>query len=84
MKQAVSMKGIAGRCLSLITALKLEPAKRSYAGVCDYCTRCGACAENCPAGAISLEKGKSHVFAQILWRKTGQSTLPVMGAENVR
>ncbi|MGB4438837.1 MAG: 4Fe-4S binding protein, partial [Sedimentibacter sp.] len=25
-----------------------------------YCTMCGACANNCPVNAISIENGKDH------------------------
>lgn len=56
----ITKKGIAGRYLSVITAAQFASDKRPYTGVYDYCIRCGACSRNCPAGAISLEKGKSH------------------------
>ena len=38
-----------------------EPFTRSYAGVYDYCIRCGACMRNCPANAISLKHGKNNI-----------------------
>ncbi|MDR2143058.1 MAG: 4Fe-4S binding protein [Treponema sp.] len=69
----ITSRGIAGRFISVITAACFEPSPRSYSGVYEYCTRCGACARNCPAGAISPEKGKIHPVCsefQEGWRKT--------------
>jgi epoxyqueuosine reductase QueG len=72
-KGLITSRGIAGRFISVITAACFEPSPRSYRGVYEYCTRCGACARNCPAGAISLEQGKIHPRCsefQEGWRKT--------------
>ncbi|MDR1129078.1 MAG: 4Fe-4S binding protein [Treponema sp.] len=57
----ITSLGVAGRLASLITDWELAPSERAYTGIYDYCSRCGACAKNCPAGAISLEQGKRHV-----------------------
>ena len=59
-KGLITRKGVAGRFLSIISNISLEPDKRPYTGVYDYCTFCGACANNCPAKAISIEGGKLH------------------------
>ena len=59
-KGLISRKGVAGRYLSIITAACFEADKRPYTGIYDYCLSCGACVHNCPAGAISKEKGKIH------------------------
>lgn len=59
-KGLITEKGIAGRLGSLIVSAKFEPRRRAYTGIYEYCTRCGACIRRCPAGAISLEKGKEH------------------------
>ncbi|MDR1059546.1 MAG: 4Fe-4S binding protein [Treponema sp.] len=56
----ITRRGIAGRFISLITSAPFEPDKRGYSGIYEYCIRCGACARNCPAGAISMEGGKRH------------------------
>jgi epoxyqueuosine reductase QueG len=56
----ITRKGVAGRYVSIITNAVFEPVKRPYTGVYDYCINCGACIRNCPAGAISKEKGKLH------------------------
>jgi len=56
----ITRKGVAGRFLSVITSASFEPTDRPYNGVYDYCNSCGACAANCPARAISSDKGKSH------------------------
>lgn len=60
-KGLITRKGIAGRFGSIITELQLEPDQRNYSGIYEYCTMCGACVKNCPAGAISLEEGKEHL-----------------------
>ena len=59
-KGLITRKGVAGRYLSVITSAFFEPTERPYKGVYDYCILCGACAANCPVGAISKENGKLH------------------------
>jgi epoxyqueuosine reductase QueG len=59
-KGLITEKGIAGRFLSVICTAVFEANPRPYSGIYDYCIRCGACVRNCPAKAISLEKGKIH------------------------
>ena len=59
-KGLITRKGVAGRYLSIITTADFEPDRRPYTGIYDYCIKCGACARNCPAMAISKERGKLH------------------------
>ena len=59
-KGLITRKGVAGRFSSIITRALFEGDKRPYKGIYDYCTGCGACIRNCPAKAISKEKGKLH------------------------
>lgn len=56
----ITRKGVAGRFTSIITDLEHIPLERDYEGIYDYCAMCGACVKNCPAEAITLEKGKDH------------------------
>jgi len=56
----ITRRGMAGRLASIITDLYIEPDKRTYKDIYEYCIMCGACARNCPAKAISFEKGKNH------------------------
>ena len=56
----ITARGVAGRFGSIVTTLALEPSPRDYTDIYEYCSRCGACVRNCPANAISLEKGKEH------------------------
>ena len=57
----ITEKGMAGRFASIITASEFIPSVRKYTGVDDYCIKCGACAGNCPANAISLKYGKNNI-----------------------
>ena len=59
-KGLITRKGVAGRYISIITTVFFEPDKRPYSGIYDYCSFCYACVRNCPAKAISKEKGKIH------------------------
>ena len=59
-KGLITERGVSGRFGSVVTDAPLPVSTRGYTGLYDYCTRCGACARNCPARAISLEHGKSH------------------------
>lgn len=59
-KGLITARGVAGRFTSVITDLPLSPDERPYTGVYEYCSQCGACVKNCPAGAIDLETGKDH------------------------
>jgi epoxyqueuosine reductase QueG len=56
----ITARGVAGRFGSVLTDAWFERDRRPYGRYDEYCTRCGACARNCPAGAISLEGGKRH------------------------
>lgn len=62
----ITEKGCAGMLGSLIVSAKLPATKRPYSEIDEYCTKCGACVDRCPAGAISLESGKDaracHVY----------------------
>lgn len=57
----ITKRGMAGRIGSIIMGAEFEPDERTYKGIYDFCTRCGACAVRCPAEAISLEYGKNNV-----------------------
>lgn len=60
-KGLITKKGMAGRLVSVVTEQAFEKTKRGYTEIYEYCTRCGACIQHCPAQAISLEKGKEHL-----------------------
>jgi len=55
----ITSSGSAGRYGSVIGDFALEPTKRLYKEVDEYCTKCGACIDRCPPRAIS-ENGKDH------------------------
>ena len=57
----ISERGMAGRYASIIVSADFEPSPRKYSGIDDYCIKCGVCARNCPANAISLKHGKNNI-----------------------
>ena len=75
----ITKKGTAGRFASLIVSEKWEADKREYTGVYDYCIRCGACARNCPAGAISPEAGKNNILCDTYATKLKEKFAPRYG-----
>lgn len=61
----ITEKGMAGRFASVIITEEFEADKRDYTGIDDYCIRCGACARNCPANAITLKNGKNNIKCRL-------------------
>ena len=59
-KGLITEKGVSGRFGSVITDFDFECDTRKYTELYEYCSMCGKCIENCPANAISFEKGKEH------------------------
>lgn len=68
----ITKAGIAGRFGSLITDLELTPDIKEYNSLYEYCSMCGACIKNCPADAISLDKGKKHLPCFMFLNKTAK------------
>lgn len=75
----ITAKGIAGRLGSIVTGLQIVPDTRKYTEINEYCTMCGSCAKNCPAGAISVEKGKDHKACSAFLDKTMEKFRPRYG-----
>lgn len=50
----ITEKGTAGRLVSIVTDLELEPDTRDYEGAFDYCNKCGACVRRCPIDALKV------------------------------
>ena len=48
----ITKEGTAGRFISIVTDLKIEPTPRDYVGIYEYCIKCGRCIKNCPVNAI--------------------------------
>lgn len=78
-KGLITEKGVCGRFGSVITELYLPADKREYEGIYEYCTQCGACVKNCPADAISLDKGKNHLVCTYFLNKTAAKHKPRYG-----
>jgi len=78
-KGLITKKGIAGRFGSIVTELYLDPSQREYTSIYEYCSMCGACGKNCPAKAISIEKGKNHTICSDFLAKTAEKYNPRYG-----
>jgi epoxyqueuosine reductase len=78
-KGLITEKGIAGRFGSIVTELEIEPDVRDYDGIYEYCSMCGKCAKNCPAGAISIENGKNHQLCSRFLDITSEKYKPRYG-----
>lgn len=70
----ITEKGVAHRCGSVITELKLKPTIRYYEGVYDYCLfysskTCKACIKRCPAGAITQDGHNKDICFQYIREK---------------
>ncbi|KOA18561.1 4Fe-4S binding domain protein [Clostridium homopropionicum DSM 5847] len=59
--------------------LDLEPDRRDYENIYEYCSMCGKCVKNCPANAISLIYGKSHDACSDFLDKTAEKYKPRYG-----
>lgn len=75
----ITKKGMAGRIASIVMDAEFEPDERTYTGAYDFCIRCGACAANCPAGAITLEYGKNNVKCSRYLDQTKEQFFPRYG-----
>ena len=78
-KGLITSKGVAGRLGSIITSLELSPTERPYKRIDEYCIKCGVCVRNCPANAISLEKGKENFPCSELLKKILEENYPYYG-----
>ena len=75
----ITERGMAGRITSIIIDEELDPTKRPYTEIYEFCIRCGACAVRCPAGAISVEYGKNNVVCKRYLDKTKEQYSPRYG-----
>ena len=70
----ITRKGLAMRCGSVVTNMKLEPAPRPYANRSANCRyyaygKCGVCIQRCPGGAISESGHDKLKCAEVLFEK---------------
>lgn len=78
-KGLITKKGMAGRFGSIITDLELDPDKRDYEDIYEYCSMCGKCIKNCPVNAISFEDGKNHDICSSFLDQTKEKFKPRYG-----
>lgn len=71
--------GTAGRLISLVTTLPLEPTPRPYTDLLEYCIRCGTCAKSCPMNAISVERLKDNKLCDAFIDKVRAKETPYYG-----
>jgi epoxyqueuosine reductase QueG len=53
MTNFITNKGTCGRLISVVTDWDIEPDKKDYTGLYDYCSACYACYRACPGQAFS-------------------------------
>ena len=75
----ISEIGTAGRLMSFITTLSLEPTPRPYEDLLEYCSKCCSCIPACPGKAISLEQLKDHVLCDEWTSKVREMFYPYYG-----
>lgn len=78
-KGLITRKGICGRIGSLVTDLPVRPNQRAYSDIYEYCNKCGACVNNCPVMAISIENGKDHIPCSKFLDETKERFKPRFG-----
>ena len=78
MTNFISKAGTCGRLNSIVTNWETTPDEKDYKGVHDYCSKCKACFEACPAGALS-DEGKSIEKCQAFIREMTANSLPRVG-----
>ena len=74
----ISRLGVCGRLISVVTDWDAPPDPKDYQGLYDYCSGCGACYANCPAGALS-ENGKDIDKCSAYLGKISQKFAPRYG-----
>lgn len=77
-KGLITERGVAGRFGSIIIDAPLTVTPRPYSDIYEYCTMCGACMR-CPGGAITLDKGKSHIACSAYVNKMREQYAPRFG-----
>jgi len=75
----ITKLGMAGRFMSVITAMDLDPVPRPYKDLYEYCIKCGTCIENCPVGAISVEHLKNNAMCSAFLDETKLKEAPFYG-----
>ena len=78
-KGLITAKGVAGRFGSIVTAADFPPDSREYEELYEYCSKCGACAKNCPVNAITMEDGKNHAICSAFLNATAVKFKPRYG-----
>ena len=71
--------GMAGRFMSIVTTLSIEPTPRPYTDLLEYCTKCGVCVRACPPKAISVERLKDHDICDAYLFEIRQKEEPYYG-----
>jgi len=78
-KGIITEKGMAGRLVSFITELQLEPDEKKFATFDENCINCDSCSKNCPANAISKEHGKNHILCSKFFDELKSKNAPWHG-----
>ncbi len=77
-RSLITKHGSAGRLVSVVTDVALEPTPRPYSEVDEYCTKCGACIRRCPSSAID-KNGKDNAVCSLYIEETKVRYKPRFG-----
>jgi len=78
-KGLITEKGMCGRFGSVLTAMDLPKDVRKYTDTYEYCSMCGLCIPQCPAGSISFAEGKNHALCSDFLGETAEKCKPRYG-----
>ncbi|MCX8032245.1 MAG: epoxyqueuosine reductase [Thermoleophilia bacterium] len=74
----ISKRGTCGRLISVVTDWETEPDQKDYEDMYDYCSKCRACYDACPASAY-CESGKDVLKCSTFLRENCAKYAPRYG-----
>lgn len=74
-RSLITSLGTAGHFVSVIVDLELEPTKRLYQKIDEYCIKCGACIHRCPVRSIAKD-GKDNASCACYLQKMSERFTP--------
>ena len=75
----ITRLGTAGRLISIVTSLPLDPTPLPYDELLEYCSKCGTCIKACPPNAISFDHPKNNSLCDAWLEKIKEQENPYYG-----